>query len=62
MLLISLSQLRRIKTADLPGELFLFSLRFLSLVLFEQLLRLYDAFPKMKNINIFYLPTEKGRI
>jgi hypothetical protein len=36
------------KTADLPGELFLFSLRFLSLVLLEQLLRLYDAFPKIK--------------
>jgi hypothetical protein len=50
------------KTADLPGELLLFSLRFLSLVLFEQLLRLYDAFPKIKNKNIFYLPTEEGRI
>jgi hypothetical protein len=35
------------KTADLPGELLLFSLRFLSLVLLEQLLRLYDAFPKI---------------
>jgi hypothetical protein len=44
---------RRIKTADLPGELLLFSLRFLRLVLFEQLLCLYDAFPKIKNKNIF---------
>ncbi len=50
------------KTAGLPGELLLFSLHFLSLVLFEQLLRLYDAFPKIKNKNIFYLPPEKGRI
>ena len=41
------------KTADLPGELLLFSLRFLSLVLFEQLLCLYDAFPKRKNKNIY---------
>jgi hypothetical protein len=46
MLLISVSLLRKIKTADLPGKLLLFSLRFLSLVLFEQLLSLYDAFPK----------------
>jgi hypothetical protein len=58
MLFISLSLWRKIKTANLPCELLLFTLRFLSLVLFEQLLRLYDAFPKIKNKNIFYLPTE----